>query len=84
MSTSTTATSRSTSTCGRRSSTRTSTHPLTASAENIGRDFVGWTSMYDGSDIDKAEMNEWLDDTIATMLNGQRPGNVLEIDPALA
>ncbi|KAL7780525.1 hypothetical protein CFE70_010549, partial [Pyrenophora teres f. teres 0-1] len=48
-------------------------------AENIGRDFVGWTSMYDGSDIDKAEMNEWLDDTIATMLNGQRPGNVLEI-----
>ncbi|KAK1914241.1 hypothetical protein P3342_007487 [Pyrenophora teres f. teres] len=25
------------------------------------------------------EMNEWLDDTIATMLNGQRPGNVLEI-----
>ncbi|KAL7780672.1 hypothetical protein CFE70_010697 [Pyrenophora teres f. teres 0-1] len=47
--------------------------------ENIGRDFVGWTSMYDGSDIDKAEMNEWLDDTIATMLNGQRPGNVLEI-----
>ncbi|KAK1914167.1 hypothetical protein P3342_007413 [Pyrenophora teres f. teres] len=53
-------------------------------AENIGRDFVGWTSMYDGSDIDTAEMNEWLDDTIATMLNGQRPGNVLEIDPALA
>ncbi|KAL7780533.1 hypothetical protein CFE70_010557 [Pyrenophora teres f. teres 0-1] len=48
-------------------------------AENIGRDFVGWTSMYDGSDIDTAEMNEWLDDTIATMLNGQRPGNVLEI-----
>ncbi|CAE7221409.1 Nonribosomal peptide synthetase 3, partial [Pyrenophora teres f. teres] len=47
--------------------------------ENIGRDFVGWTSMYDGSDIDKAEMNEWLDDTIDTMLNGQRPGNVLEI-----
>ncbi|KAK1914164.1 hypothetical protein P3342_007410 [Pyrenophora teres f. teres] len=35
--------------------------------------------MYDGSDIDTAEMNEWLDDTIATMLNGQRPGNVLEI-----
>ncbi|KAK1914117.1 hypothetical protein P3342_007363 [Pyrenophora teres f. teres] len=53
-------------------------------AENIGRDFVGWTSMYDGSDIDTAEMNEWLDDTIATMLNGQRPGNVLEMDPALA
>ncbi|KAK1914063.1 hypothetical protein P3342_007309 [Pyrenophora teres f. teres] len=59
---------------------RSSTPPQRqASAENIGRDFVGWTSMYDGSDIDKAEMNEWLDDTIATMLNGQRPGNVLEI-----
>ncbi|KAF2471471.1 amino acid adenylation, partial [Lindgomyces ingoldianus] len=45
----------------------------------IGRDFIGWTSMYDGTDIDKAEMSEWLDDTIATLLNGQEPGNVLEI-----
>ncbi|KAK1912718.1 hypothetical protein P3342_004654 [Pyrenophora teres f. teres] len=45
----------------------------------IGRDFIGWTSMYDGSEIDKTEMNEWLDDTIATMLNGRQPGHVLEI-----
>lgn len=47
--------------------------------ETIGRDFLGWTSMYDGSDIDKAEMDEWLDETIETMLNGSRPGHVLEI-----
>ncbi|KAK1912605.1 hypothetical protein P3342_004541 [Pyrenophora teres f. teres] len=47
--------------------------------EKIGRDFTGWTSMYDGSEVDKIEMNEWLDDTIATILNGRRPGHVLEI-----
>ncbi|KAF2462487.1 amino acid adenylation, partial [Lindgomyces ingoldianus] len=47
--------------------------------EIIGCDFIGWTSMYDGTDIDKTEMNEWLDDTIATLLNGQDPGHVLEI-----
>ena len=47
--------------------------------EKISRDFIGWTSMYDGSEIDKGEMNEWLDDTIETMLNGHRPGRVLEI-----
>ena len=47
--------------------------------ETLGRDFMGWTSMYDGSDIDKGQMNEWLDDTIETMLNGSQPGNVLEI-----
>ncbi|CAI6340684.1 unnamed protein product [Periconia digitata] len=49
--------------------------------EMIGRDFVGWTSMYDGSEIDKAEMCEWLDDTMHTIYSvahGQ-PGNVLEI-----
>ncbi|EUC27911.1 hypothetical protein COCCADRAFT_110508 [Bipolaris zeicola 26-R-13] len=49
--------------------------------ETIGRDFVGWTSMYDGSDIDKAEMNEWLDETIRAIYaitNGQ-PGHILEI-----
>ncbi|KFH45123.1 Nonribosomal peptide synthetase-like protein [Hapsidospora chrysogenum ATCC 11550] len=48
-------------------------------ADRVGRDFVGWTSMYDGSDINKGEMNEWLDDTIATMLNGGRAGHVLEL-----
>ncbi|KAL1799672.1 hypothetical protein ACET3X_000014 [Alternaria dauci] len=47
--------------------------------EAIGRDFIGWTSMYDGSAIDIAEMNEWLDDTINTMLNGHPPGKVLEV-----
>ncbi|KAI7761673.1 hypothetical protein LZL87_014180 [Fusarium oxysporum] len=45
----------------------------------IGRDFIGWTSMFDGSQIDKAEMNEWLDDTIQALLDGQEPGHVLEI-----
>ncbi|KAF7449951.1 EntF Non-ribosomal peptide synthetase modules [Pyrenophora tritici-repentis] len=37
--------------------------------------------MYDGSNIDKAEMNEWLDDTIRAIYavtNGQ-PGHILEI-----
>jgi SAM-dependent methyltransferase len=48
-------------------------------SECIGRNFIEWTSMYDGSDINKAEMNEWLDDTMNTMLNGRKPGNVLEI-----
>ncbi|KAH7086119.1 nonribosomal peptide synthetase 3 [Paraphoma chrysanthemicola] len=47
--------------------------------ETIGRDFIGWTSMYDGSAIDKVEMNEWLDETIDTMLNGHPPGKILEI-----
>ncbi|PWY75781.1 nonribosomal peptide synthase [Aspergillus eucalypticola CBS 122712] len=44
-----------------------------------GRDFSGWKSMYDGTDIDKGEMEEWLDDTITTLLNGAPPGNVVEI-----
>ncbi|KAF5614756.1 enniatin synthase [Fusarium sp. NRRL 52700] len=45
----------------------------------IGKDFKGWTSMYDGSDIDKVDMQEWLDDTIKTLRDGQTPGHVLEI-----
>ncbi|RAK94915.1 non-ribosomal peptide synthetase [Aspergillus ibericus CBS 121593] len=44
-----------------------------------GRDFSGWKSMYDGSYIDTGEMNEWLDDTIAAMLNGAPPGHVVEV-----
>ncbi|PWY83572.1 non-ribosomal peptide synthetase [Aspergillus heteromorphus CBS 117.55] len=48
-------------------------------AHHVGRDFSGWKSMYDGADIDKAEMSEWLDDSIATLLNGGPPGHVLEI-----
>lgn len=48
-------------------------------ASAIGRDFIGWISMYDGAEIDKGEMNEWLDDTIASIRNGGEPGRVLEI-----
>ncbi|ENI04720.1 hypothetical protein COCC4DRAFT_40817 [Bipolaris maydis ATCC 48331] len=48
-------------------------------SEAVGRDFIGWTSMYDGSAIDKVEMNEWLDETIDTILNGGKPGKVLEV-----
>ncbi|CVL10435.1 related to non-ribosomal peptide synthetase [Fusarium proliferatum] len=45
----------------------------------IGKDFKGWTSMYDGSEIDKVEMQEWLDDTIKTLRDDQAPGHVLEV-----
>ncbi|OPB41327.1 hypothetical protein A0O28_0080450 [Trichoderma guizhouense] len=54
----------------------------TMQTDAYGRDFTGWTSMFDGKDIDKGEMNEWLDDTIATIakvLNGEPPGHVLEV-----
>lgn len=47
--------------------------------ETVGRDFIGWASTYDGNDIDKSEMNEWLDDTIDAILNGDEAGSVLEI-----
>ncbi|KAI1749210.1 hypothetical protein F4782DRAFT_514383, partial [Xylaria castorea] len=47
--------------------------------ETIGKDFTAWTSMYDGTLIDKDEMNEWLEDTIRSILNGKEPGNVLEV-----
>jgi len=47
--------------------------------ESIGRDFMGWTSMYDGRDIDKGEMNEWLDDALHSIRNGTTPRHVLEI-----
>ncbi|GKT95946.1 AMP-binding enzyme [Colletotrichum tofieldiae] len=45
----------------------------------IGNDFLGWTSMYDGTLIDKAEMQEWLDEGMVAMLDGQPAGRVLEI-----
>ncbi|KAI0123588.1 hypothetical protein BJ170DRAFT_639720 [Xylariales sp. AK1849] len=45
----------------------------------IGKDFTAWTSMYDGNSIDNAEMIEWLDDTVHSILNGMEPGNVLEL-----
>ncbi len=46
---------------------------------DLGRDFMGWTSMYDGNPIDQAEMNEWLDDTIAAIRSGGQPVNVCEV-----
>lgn len=47
--------------------------------DRLGKDFVGWTSMYNGKPINLNEMNEWLDDTMATLLDGGEPRNVLEI-----
>lgn len=47
--------------------------------EAVGRDFVGWTSMYDGNPIDKEEMNEWLDDTISTIRRSGKSNEILEI-----
>ena len=35
--------------------------------------------MYDGKAIPTTEMDQWLDDTINTILNGQQAENVLEI-----
>lgn len=48
-------------------------------ASDVGRDFIGWKSMYDGSDIPQDQMKDWLDDTIATILDNQPAGHVLEI-----
>ncbi|KAF2149161.1 acetyl-CoA synthetase-like protein [Myriangium duriaei CBS 260.36] len=46
----------------------------------IGNDFTGWTSMFDGTEIPTIEMQEWLDDTMQTILRKQdRVGHVLEI-----
>ncbi|RAH76885.1 acetyl-CoA synthetase-like protein [Aspergillus japonicus CBS 114.51] len=47
--------------------------------DTVGRDFVGWTSIYDGSNIVTAEMNEWLDDTIDTILSSGPHDTVLEV-----
>jgi hypothetical protein len=46
---------------------------------NLGRDFPGWTSMFDGKAIDKSEMHEWLDDALQSIVCGQSLGHVLEI-----
>lgn len=47
----------------------------------MGRDFIGWNSAYDGKPLDKAEMEEWLDETVASVLNsdGGETINVLEL-----
>ncbi|KAF4843191.1 Nonribosomal peptide synthetase TES [Colletotrichum siamense] len=48
-----------------------------ARRETVGRDFTGWISAYDGSLLDKTDMNEWLDDTIDMMVtHGIRDGPV--------
>ena len=46
--------------------------------EALGRDFLGWVSMYSGEPIDETDMKEWLDDTIATIRQFE-PKRVLEI-----
>ncbi|KAJ0383693.1 hypothetical protein COL922a_009964 [Colletotrichum nupharicola] len=53
-----------------------------ARRETVGRDFTGWISAYDGSLLDKTDMNEWLDDTIEMMVTHSirdRPVNVVEL-----
>ncbi|PLB54055.1 putative nonribosomal peptide synthase, partial [Aspergillus steynii IBT 23096] len=47
--------------------------------DRLGRDFTGWLSMYDGSAIDTLAMEEWLDDTVQTLLNGGRTRRILEV-----
>ncbi|KAI8633159.1 acetyl-CoA synthetase-like protein [Xylariaceae sp. FL1651] len=47
--------------------------------EHVGRDFTSWTSMYDGKLIDNNDMEEWLDDTIRSILDGKPAGRVLEV-----
>ncbi|KAI8276481.1 Nonribosomal peptide synthetase dtxS1 [Colletotrichum sp. SAR11_57] len=53
-----------------------------ARRESVGRDFTGWISAYDGSLLDKTDMNEWLDDTIDMVVTHSirdRPVNVVEL-----
>ena len=47
-------------------------------ADNTGRDFTGWTSSYTGEPIPAAEMNGWLEETLAR-LRLLEPRRVLEI-----
>lgn len=47
----------------------------------VARDFTGWVSAYDGAPLNNSDMNEWLDDTIETLLgcSSSRYLNVLEL-----
>jgi amino acid adenylation domain-containing protein len=45
---------------------------------SLGTDFLGWISMYDGKPMDKKDMREWLQDTIAAILRCS-PSSVLEV-----
>ncbi|KAG0157832.1 hypothetical protein PDIDSM_5342 [Penicillium digitatum] len=47
--------------------------------EKIGRDFIGRTSMYNGNQMDNVELNEWLEDTIATIRSSGSTANILEL-----
>ncbi|KAF7189289.1 Nonribosomal peptide synthetase TES, partial [Pseudocercospora fuligena] len=49
---------------------------------NLGHDFLGWNSMYDGSPIPRHEMEEWLQDTLNTIRSicpTRHLGKVLEV-----
>ncbi|KAJ6095340.1 hypothetical protein N7486_006086 [Penicillium sp. IBT 16267x] len=50
----------------------------TIQPDTLGRDFLGWVSMYAGEPIGDVEMTEWLDDTIAA-IRRLEPRRVLEI-----
>ncbi|GES63927.1 hypothetical protein ATETN484_0010000600 [Aspergillus terreus] len=47
----------------------------------VARDFTGWVSAYDGAPLNHSDMNEWLDDTIDTLLgcSSSHSLNVLEL-----
>ncbi|PSK46148.1 Nonribosomal peptide synthetase 2 [Elsinoe australis] len=45
----------------------------------LGKDFLGWTSMYDRAAIPETEMEEWLQDTMTAVTDGAMLLNVLEI-----
>jgi amino acid adenylation domain-containing protein/thioester reductase-like protein len=54
------------------------THRTTAGA----RDFTGWNSSYDGTPVPRAEMDEWVDSTVAAVrsrLSHVREPEILEI-----
>ncbi len=50
--------------------------------DTAGRDFTGWNSSYDGTPIPRAEMDEWVDATVAALrarLAGWSAPDILEI-----
>lgn len=55
-----------------------STYTLDFSPKSKFKNFVGWKSSYTGENISEIEMEEWLDNTIETIMR-LNPKNVLEI-----
>lgn len=49
------------------------------SSQSTGHDFVGWVSMYDGSEINNVDMEEWLRNTIREIRRAPTIRHVLEI-----